>query len=123
MQGEIIQREQWQAFVKEFNRRNRLRATRVEVLGDVGAQEAVAWLPLNGISVEMKGKDAPRVELSLGGVSGKDRPHLTRVITRARNIMRKLSVDGIEEALLIEDRDGTKTLVRFDSPPEMQAAA
>lgn len=122
---DVIEREQWAAYLKDFSRRNQLRATRVEVLGDgdIGAQEEGVWLPLTGASAEMEGKDAPRVEIMLGGETEKEERHLTRIIRRVRSIMRKTGTDGREEALLIEDEDGTRTLLRFEALPELGPAA
>lgn len=120
---EIIGREQWEDFVKDFNRRNELRPTRVEVLGqEIGAQEEERSLPFAGISLEEKVRDAPRVEITLGGESAKEERHLTHNISRVRSIMRKVGVDLREEALLIEDAEGTKTLLLFETLPELAPA-
>ena len=117
---EVIGREQWQDFFKEFNQRNELRPTRMEVVSqDIGAQEEERLLPLTGISLEEKGKDAPRVEITLGGETAKEERHLTHTISRVRSIMRKVGVDLREEALLIEDEDGTKTILLFETLPEL----
>jgi hypothetical protein len=66
--SEVIEREQWDNFIKEFNSRNALRATRLEVVGggEIGAQEEEELLPLTGISMETKGAEAHRNEISLG---------------------------------------------------------
>jgi hypothetical protein len=120
---EIIERPNWADFIKEFNRRNDLRATRVEVVGtDLGAQEEENLLPLTGLSLEEKGKDAPRIEISLGGETAKDERHLTHMVSRVRNIMSKMGADLREDALLIEDEDGTKTILHFESLPELEPA-
>jgi hypothetical protein len=120
---EIIERPNWADFIKEFNRRNDLRATRVEVVGtDLGAQEEENLLPLTGLSLEEKGKDAPRIEISLGGETAKDERHLTHMVSRVRSIMSKMGADLREDALLIEDEDGTKTILHFESLPELEPA-
>jgi hypothetical protein len=121
--SEVIEREQWDNFIKEFNRRNALRATRLEVVGgEVGAQEEEELLPFTGISLETKGADAPRVEISLGGETAKEERHLTHMIVRVRSIMAKIGVDLREEALLIEDQEGTKTILLFETLPELEPA-
>ena len=120
---EVIGREQWEDFVKEFNRRNELRPTRVEVLGqEIGAQEEERLLPFAGISLEEKVRDSPRVEITLGGETAKEERHLTHTISRVRSIMRKVGVDLREEALLIEDEEGTKMLLVFETLPELAPA-
>jgi hypothetical protein len=122
--SEVIEREQWDNFIKEFNSRNALRATRLEVVGggEIGAQEEEELLPLTGISLETKGADAPRIEISLGGETAKEERHLTHMIVRVRSIMAKIGVDLREEALLIEDEDGTKTILLFQTLPELEPA-
>ncbi len=121
---EVIERKQWNSFVKEFNRRNGMRATRVEVVGsDIGAQEEENLLPFTGISLEEKGQDAPRIEISLGGETSKDERHLTHMVSRVRSIMRKIGTDLREEALLLEDEEGTKTILHFEALPELAAAS
>ena len=120
---EVIERKQWESFVREFNRRNGMRATRVEVVGgDIGAQEEENLLPFTGISLEEKGQDAPRIEISLGGETSKDERHLTHMVSRVRSIMRKIGTDLREEALLLEDEEGTKTILHFEALPELAAA-
>jgi uncharacterized protein DUF5335 len=120
---EVIEREQWGDFVKEFNSRNEMRATRVEVVGgEVGAQEEEQKLPLLGISLEEKGSDAPRIEITLGGETAKEERHLTHMISRVKQIMRKIGTDLREEALLIEDEEGTKTILHFETLPELEPA-
>jgi len=79
-------------------------------------------LPLMGLSLEDKGKDAPRLEISLGGETAKEERHLTHTISRVRSIMRKVGVDLREEALLIEDEEGIKTLLIFETLPELAPA-
>jgi len=121
--SEVIEREQWDNFIKEFNRRNALRATRLEVVGgEIGAQEEEELLPLTGITLETKGADAPRIEISLGGETAKEERHLTHMIVRVRSIMAKIGVDLREEALLIEDEEGTKTILLFQTLPELEPA-
>jgi uncharacterized protein DUF5335 len=120
---EVIKREDWNSYVKEFNERNSLRATRVEVLNaELGDQEEEQLLPLLGISLEEKGEDAPLIEISLGGETAKEERHLTHTIPRVRNIMRKIGLDLREEALLIEDEEGTKTILHFETLPELEPA-
>jgi hypothetical protein len=114
-----IKRGQWAAFFDEFSKRNLSRATRLEIFGELGAQEEAQNLPLNGISVEETGTGAMRVEIMLGGDSPSDERHLTHTIPRAARVLAKASADGHDEALEIEDADGVKTLLRFESLPKL----
>ncbi|HKQ76779.1 MAG TPA: DUF5335 family protein [Blastocatellia bacterium] len=117
--GEVA-RDQWEAFFSEFSKRNQSRATRLEIFGDLGAQEEERNLPLNGISIDERGIDAPRIEIMLGGASPDDGRHLTHTIARAIHIFQKNAADGTDEALEIEDAKGVKTLLRFESLPELK---
>jgi len=120
---EVIKREEWNSYVKEFNERNGSRPTRVEVLSaELGDQEEEGLLPLLGISLEEKGANAPSIEISLGGETAKEERQLTHMVNRVRNIMRKIGVDLREEALLIEDEEGTKTILHFETLPELEPA-
>jgi len=110
-----IKRDQWMTFFNEFSKRNRLRPTRIEVLGELGAQEAERHLPLNGISVDVTGSGAPRIEILLGGASPEDSQHLTHAITQATQVFPKTSAAGRDEALEIVDVTGSKTLLCFES--------
>ena len=114
-----IERGQWAEYFGEFSKRNQSRATRLETFGDLGAQEEEQNLPLNGVSVEDSGAGAPRIEIMLGGDSPDDERHLTHTIARAVRVMAKADADGRDEALEIEDADGVKTLLRFESLPKL----
>ena len=118
-----IKRDRWQDYLDEFSKRNRGRASRVEVLSeDLGAQEAAEMLPFEGISFESRGSAAPAVEIMLGGTGAADSRHLTHTITEARRIAPKLGADGREDALEIEARDGTRTILVFETLPALPEA-
>jgi hypothetical protein len=118
MQDEI-KREIWAKYFKEFSKRNEARSTILEVFGEIGAQPEERHLPLAGVSVEDSGKDAPRIEIMLGG---DDPRHLTHTITRVKRVMRKLGADGRDEAIEIEDAGGAKTVLQFEALTELKAS-
>jgi len=118
--SEEIKREQWAAFFNTFSKVNQARPTRLEVFGELGAQEEERHLPLNGISFEDVGEGAPKLEILLGGQAPSDARHLTHTVTRVQHVAAKVSQDGRDEALEIQDAEGTKTLLRFESPAELQ---
>ena len=115
-----IKRENWAEYFKGFSGRNQGRSTKLEVFGEIGAQLEERHLPLDGVSVEASGKDAPRIEIMLGGDNLR---HLTHAITRVNHVMQKLGADGRDEAIEFEDADGVKTLLRFESLTEMKASS
>jgi hypothetical protein len=65
---------------------------------------------------------ATSVEISLGGETAKEERHPTHMIPRVKNIMRKIGVDLREEALLIEDEEGIKTILHFETLPALEPA-
>ena len=116
----FIEREQWKTFLDEFSKRNQLRATRLEVIGEGGAQEGEVDLPLVGISYELKGAAAGSVEIILGGETAKEPRHLTHVIPNVQRIAPLLGTTSLEEGLGIENDDGTKTLLLFKALAEIE---
>lgn len=98
-------------YFKEISERFETRPARLEIFGELGAQEGARSLPLTGIDVELKGDDAPRVELMFGSPEG-DLEHFTHVLTNVRRVMAK-NVDGEPAAIDFESEDGTVTLLSF----------
>jgi hypothetical protein len=119
MQDEI-KRENWTEYFKGFSKRNQGRSTMLEVFGEIGAQREERHLPLAGVSVEDSGKDAPRVEIMLGG---DDLRHMTHTITRVNRVMRKLGADGRDDAIEFEDAGGEKTVLQFEALAELKASS
>lgn len=117
--SEEIRRDRWRTYFDQFSKRNQFRPTRLQIFGEMGVQEEERFLPLNGISVEETGHNAPRIEIMLGGGSPDDERHLTHAIARASQVTPKLAADGMDEALEIKDGDGVKTLLRFETLPEL----
>ena len=117
----FIDRGQWEAFLNEFSKRNQLRPTRLEVIGDIGAQEQEAFLPFLGVSVDTK--DDRSIEIALGGEAAADERQLTRHISNVERIAPLVGTTGVEDGLGIEDRDGVKTLLSFAALREIEAHA
>jgi hypothetical protein len=109
--SEEVKREAWADFCKVFSQRNRARLTRLEVFGEMGAQEEERNLPLNGITLA---EDGNKLEILLGGESATELRHLSHSIRNTTNIYAKKGADGQDEALEIVDIEGTKTLLRFE---------
>ncbi|HEV7373151.1 MAG TPA: DUF5335 family protein [Pyrinomonadaceae bacterium] len=119
MQGEI-ERNQWETFLDEFSRRNQMRPTRLEIIGEeIGAQEEENLLPFSGISFETKGTASGSVEIILGGQSAADSRSLTHTVTGVKRIMPLVGAGALEDGLGIESEDGVKTLLRFETLPEI----
>ena len=119
----FIEREQWKTFLDEFSKRNQMRATRLEVIGEIGAQEEEVYLPLVGVSFEPKGTAAGSVEIILGGETAKEPRHLTHLIPNVQRIAPLPGTTSLEEGLGIENDEGMKTLLRFKALAEIEAVA
>src|SRR5258705_13123790 len=115
----FIEQDQWKTFLDEFSKRNQLRATRLEVIGEIGAQEEEEYLPLIGVSLETKGTTAGSVEVILGGERPADDRHLEHMISKGQKIAPLIGVSGFEDGLGFEDQEGGKTLLLFEKLPEL----
>lgn len=112
---------QWKPFLDQFSKRNSLRPTRLEVIGEeFGAQEEEKYLPLVGISYETKGEASGSVVIMLGGETPADERHLDHTITGVERIMPYIGRDGLERGLEIENKAGVKTILRFEQLPELE---
>jgi len=118
MEG-FIDRSQWKNFLGEFTQRNQSRPTRLEVVGDIGDQIEEIHLPFVGIDFERKGPTA-NIEIALANQSGGDPRHLTHFISNVERIAPIIGENGFEEGLGIEDHDGVKTLLQFETLPEIE---
>jgi hypothetical protein len=111
------QQKRWGAYIVEFSRQNRMRPAR---LGQVkaGAVMEDYWLedglPLAGISLETKGKDAPFVGIMLSG-EGRMSGGLTHTVSRVKKLRLQITADEQDDGLEIEDTEGMTTILRFES--------
>lgn len=112
----FIERAEWKTFLDDYSKRNQSRPTRLEVIGDLGTQEEERFLPLLGLSFETKGDAAGSVEVMLGDEESR---HLTHTISNVERIAPLIGSDAVEEGLGFQDREGGKTLLRFEILPEL----
>ena len=117
-----IERAAWSGYFKEFSKRNASRPTRLEIFGELGAQQTEHGLSFSGIALEERGHDAPKLEIMLGGDTAADR-HLTHTITHITRITPKLAADGRDEVLEVQDAAGSRTLLSFTVLPELPPSA
>jgi len=115
----FIEPDQWKTFLDEFSKRNQLRATRLEIVGELGDQEEEEYLPLVGVSFESKGSAAGSVVVILGGESTADERHLEHTISKVQRIAPLVGVTGFEDGLGFEDQEGGKTLLLFEKLHEL----
>jgi hypothetical protein len=118
----FIEQDQWKSFLDEFSKRNQLRATRLEVVSELGDQREEEYLPLVGVSFESKGSAAGSVEIILGGETAADERHLEHMVNNVQRIAPLIGLTGLEDGLGLEDQDGGKTLLLFERLPELPEA-
>jgi len=90
----FIEPDQWQNFLDGFSKRNQGRATRLEVIGELGAQEEEQYLPLVGVSLDPKGTAAGSVEIMLAGEGPADYRQVEHTI---RNVQKIAPLVGITD--------------------------
>ena len=112
----FIEQEQWKSFLDDFTKRNQFRTSRLETVGEGGAQEEAKSLPLVGVSYEPRGSDAGDVVIILGAETGRD--HFEHLVPQVERIAPLLGDTG-EEGVGFEDHDGSKTLLVFEKLPEI----
>lgn len=118
----FIEQGKWKSFLDDFSKRNQFRATRLEVLNELGAQEEAQSLPLVGVSYEAKGSDAGDVVIILGGEAIEDTRHFEHLIPEVERIAPLVGETG-EEGIGFEDREGGKTLLVFEKLGEIPERA
>jgi hypothetical protein len=119
----FIEQDQWKNFLDAFSKRNQGRATKLEMIGELGAQEEEESLPLVGVSLDRKGTAAGSVDIILGGKGSADDRHMEHTIRKVQQIAPLVGVTGLEDGLGFEDQDGVKTLLLFEKLTELPEAA
>jgi hypothetical protein len=115
----FIAREQWKTFLDDFSKRNQLRPTRLEIVGEIGDQEEERFLPLEGVSFETKGSAAGSVEVLLAGQTSADQRHVSHLIENVARIAPIYGLKNVEDGLGFEDQEGAKTILQFELLPEL----
>jgi hypothetical protein len=109
----------WETYLREFNRQNGARLTRLGVIESDGGVEDL-WvedgLPLAGIDLDRKGDDETSVEIMLGRGGAAERS-ATHTVACARKVIIRLDANGRDEGLDIEDAAGATTVLRFEPRP------
>src|SRR5882762_1356846 len=78
----FIEPDQWETFLNEFSKRNQLRPTRLEIVGEIGDQDEEEHLPLVGVTFDPKGSAAGSVEIILGTETGAEKKKIGQHITK-----------------------------------------
>ena len=115
-------RNKWSSYIDAFNERNKSRPTWLQILDSNRAYSESRDLPLLGVSLEEKGSDAPRVQISLGEDRIGSR-HLTHSIAGLKSLKIQLGSDGREDSVEFTDKSGTASLLIFRHRAKMAAHA
>lgn len=115
----FIEQNRWKDFLNEFTKRNQFRPTRLEVLGEIGAQEEEKYLPLVGVSFEPKGAAAGSVVVTMGGETATEQRRVEHLIEQVQRIAPLIGETGFEDGLGFEDREGGKTLLLLEKLLEL----
>lgn len=110
-----MHRDEWVAYLDGFSTKNKGRLARVELFDKRGAQDEANHLPLDRISIEMQGADAPRVEILLTDSAGSDVRHFTYAVDHVQRVTPSAGASGQENEIEIEDSQGALTILRIQS--------
>ena len=111
---EGIEYIRWDRCLRDFNRRNRWRPTRLMVSDEAAAPEAGRGLPLVGVSLEKGCGGSPRIHIMLQERDASHPRQQTYTITNVKRVTPNRGRDGRDESLEIEDEQGEKNLLRFE---------
>lgn len=115
MQNRLVPRTEWFQFFDGFSRRHLGKLATVHIFSPkIGSQVEARNMPLEGI-VSPADANGP-ISIHLG--SAPPRSNLEHEIQEPSQVWVELSEGGAEEALEIESRDGTKTVVQFRDAAE-----
>ncbi len=113
-----IETSSWKADLAAFGKRNYMRPTRLEVVGLDRNIESDFWLEdgllLAGIDTEIYGDHGPYIEIMLQAPTDAPRSHMTHTVAAVKRVELETTA-GRDEALEIEDKEGTVTIMRFES--------
>jgi hypothetical protein len=113
----------WDVSLSDFGKRNRMRPTRLEVLGADREAESDFWLEdgllLAGITMESDREQGPSIEIMLRAPTVQGGEHMTHTVNGVNRVALE-KTDGRDEALEIEDKEGAVTIMRFESDVRRQ---
>lgn len=111
----------WAIYFKEFSERNVNRPAKLETLNQLGLQNEVDWCPLSGVGVELKGADAPNIELMFHGPNGEFN-HYTHFIEHVVKVYGRGEYIA-PSALDFEAADGSKTILTLSANKAMTSGS
>ena len=108
----------WKSDLAAFGKRNNMRPTRLEVLGQALEVESDFWLEdgllLAGIDLDTDGESGTCVEIMLQAPSASSKNHMTHTVAGVKRLELE-TTDDRDSALEIEDGEGRVTIMHFES--------
>ena len=108
----------WESDFAAFGKRNKLRPTRLEVLGPARDVESDFWLEdgllLAGIDLDTNGKSGTCIQIMLQTPSASNTNHMTHTVAGVKRLELE-TTDGRDKSLEIEDGEGSVTIMHFES--------
>ena len=108
----------WKSDLAAFGKRNNLRPTRLEVLGQAREVESDFWLEdgllLAGIDLDTDTESGTCVEIMLQAASPSSKSHMTHTVAGVKRLELE-TTDDRDSALEIEDGEGRVTIMHFES--------
>lgn len=98
------------AFLRDFTETHRSQPMTLEVLEGATWKIQETGMPLVGLDLDTKAKDAPALEILLGDETSVERRHLSHTV----NHVKRVTVEGNKEdveRLVIEGGDGTQAVL------------
>lgn len=113
-----IPRSDWEGYLQTLSNRKLNHPVQVRVASEeLGDQPLAECMPLVGISLQQKGREAGAISLTLSFASGEG--HLTHEVACPERLLVQEDAAGEPRTLDIEDCGRVKTLVMFDAWQEL----
>lgn len=111
----VLEPQTWSANISAFDKRNKLRPTRLEVLGSTREFDSDFWIEdgllLAGVDFEINQENGPQVEIMLQSPS--TNAHMSHSVRDVKRLSLVTNC-GIDGCLEIEDGEGNLTIMRFE---------
>jgi uncharacterized protein YndB with AHSA1/START domain len=103
----------WSAFLQDFTETHRAQPVTLEVLEGATWKIQEAGMPLVGLDLDTKAKDAPALEIFLGDEASGERRHLAHTVNHVKRVTAEGNRENVDR-LVIEGGDGTQAVLSID---------
>lgn len=116
MEQLAVEKKLWESYFDSFNKRHHSRLARLQVNDETGSHQTVKKMPLNGVVFDDSG-----IEIMLANGRLEEGNHYTHIVENPKKVIKDLSLNGMEEILVIVDEAGYTTTLSFENLPELEA--